>query len=101
MLTDTKLKNLKPATKAYKVPDRDGMYATVLPTGTISFRYNYRVNGRNEILVLGRYGDGGLSLQEARERLEQAKKAQSEGKSRACKNFCVKRGHEIIPKRMF
>lgn len=29
MLTDTKLKNLKPAEKAYKVPDRDGRYATV------------------------------------------------------------------------
>ncbi len=81
MLTDAKLKNLKPATKAYKVPDRDGLYATVLPTGTISFRYNYRVNGRSETLVLGRYGAGGLSLQEARARLEQAKKAQSEGKS--------------------
>ena len=81
MLTDTKLKNLKPATKAYKVPDRDGMYATVLPTGTISFRYNYRVNGRYETLVLGRYGAGGLSLQDARERLQDAKKAQSEGKS--------------------
>lgn len=81
MLTDTKLKNLKPAEKAYKVPDRDGMYATVLPSGTISFRYNYRVNGRYETLVLGRYGAGGLSLQEARERLQGAKKAQSEGKS--------------------
>lgn len=81
MLTDTKLKNLKPAEKAYKVPDRDGMYATVLPSGTISFRCNYRVNGRYETLVLGRYGAGGLSLQEARERLREAKKAQSEGKS--------------------
>ena len=81
MLTDTKLKNLKPAAKAYKVPDRDGMYATVLPSGTISFRYNYRVNGRYETLVLGRYGASGLSLQEARERLREAKKVQSEGKS--------------------
>ena len=81
MLTDTKLKNLKPAEKAYKVPDRDGMYATVLPSGSISFRYNYRVKGRYETLVLGRYGAGGLSLQEARERLQDAKKAQSEGKS--------------------
>lgn len=61
--------------------DRDGMYATVLPSGTVSFRYNYRVNGRYETLVLGRYGAGGLSLQEARERLREAKKAQSEGKS--------------------
>lgn len=59
MLNDTKLKNLKRAAKAYKVPDRDGMYATVLPSGTISFRYNCRVNGRSETLVLGRYGAGG------------------------------------------
>ena len=56
MLTDTKLKKLKPAGKAYKVPDRNGMYAMVLPSGTVSFRYNYRVNGRYETLVFGRYG---------------------------------------------
>lgn len=56
MLTDTKLKNPKPAGKACMVPDRNGMYAMVLPSGTVSFRYNYRVNGRYETLVLGRYG---------------------------------------------
>jgi len=40
MLTDTKLRNLKPEAKAYKVSDRDGLYVTVLTTGTVSFRYN-------------------------------------------------------------
>lgn len=83
MLTDTKLKNLKPADKAYKVPDRDGLYALVLKSGTVSFRYNYRVHGRQETLVLGQYGTSGLSLQEARARLSEAKKELSEGKSPA------------------
>jgi len=35
---------LKPRDKAFKVTDRDGMYAAVLPSGTISFRYDYRLN---------------------------------------------------------
>ncbi len=75
MLTDTKLRNLKPAATMYKLADRDGLYVAVLPTGTVSFRYNYRINGRQETVVLGRYGVGGLSLQQAREKLDAAKKA--------------------------
>ena len=81
MLTDTKLRNLKPEEKAYKLTDRDGLYVTVLTTGTISFRYNYRINGRQETLVLGRYGPGGITLAEARELLAEAKKGLSAGKS--------------------
>jgi hypothetical protein len=54
MLSDTKLRNLKPREKPYKVADRDGLYVVVTPKGTISFRYNYRLNGRRETLVLGR-----------------------------------------------
>lgn len=83
MLSDTKLRNLKPREKPYKVADRDGLYVVVTPTGTISFRYNYRLNGRQETLVLGRYGTDGITLTEARERLLAAKKLVSEGKSPA------------------
>ena len=54
-LTDKELKNLKPRAKLYKVTDRDGMHAAVTPTGIISFRYQYRVNGRQEVLTIGRY----------------------------------------------
>lgn len=45
MLTDTKLRNLKPRDKLYKVNDRDGLYVAVTPAGSISFRYNYSING--------------------------------------------------------
>ena len=54
-LTDKELKNLKPRAKLYKVTDRDGMYAAVTPTGVVSFRHQYRVSGRQEVLTIGRY----------------------------------------------
>ena len=65
MLTDTKLRNLKPTGKLYKVADRDGLYVAVTPSGTISFRYNYTLNGRQETITFGRYGPGGITLAEA------------------------------------
>lgn len=81
MLTDTKLKNLKPAEKAYKVADREGLYVSVQPGGTVSFRYDYRFNGRRETLTIGKYGPDGISLAEAREQLNTAKKLIASGVS--------------------
>jgi integrase len=95
MLTDTKLRNLKPAEKAYKVADRDGLYVCVLRSGGVSFRYNYRINGRQETLVLGRYGVGGITLLQARERLDAAKKSLAAGQSPAKQKARVlRRQHE-------
>lgn len=67
MLTDTTLRSLKPRTAPYKVSDRDGMYVVVAPTGTITFRYDYRLNARRETLTYGRYDPRGLTLAGARE----------------------------------
>jgi len=75
MLTDTALKALKPQEKKYKVTDRDGMYVLVMPTGAITFRYDYRLNGRRETLIIGRYGRAGVSLARAREKLIDAQRA--------------------------
>lgn len=83
MLTDTAIKALKSQQKLYKVSDRDGMYVVVQPSGAIVFRYDYRFNGRRETLTLGRYGPEGLSLARARERLVDAKRTISEGRSPA------------------
>lgn len=83
MLTDTKLRNLKPQGKLYKVNDRDGLYVAVTPAGSISFRYNYAIHGRQETVTFGRYGVGGITLSEARERLGEAKKMIAAGKSPA------------------
>lgn len=83
MLTDTAIKALKAQRKLYKVSDRDGMYVVVQPSGAIVFRYDYRLNSRRETLTLGRYGPEGLSLARAREKLIDAKRAISEGRSPA------------------
>jgi integrase len=83
MLTDTALKHLKPKEKMYKVADRDGMYVAVTPTGSLIFRYDYRLNGRRETLTLGRYGDAGISLARAREKCLDARRAVAEGRSLA------------------
>jgi integrase len=83
MLTEFALRNLKPRTAPYKIADRDGMYVAVSPAGTISFRYDYRINGRRETLTIGRYGRGGISLALAREKLLHARRAVLEGTSPA------------------
>ncbi|MEB3502604.1 tyrosine-type recombinase/integrase [Pasteurella multocida] len=83
MLTDSKIKSLKPKDKLYKVPDRDGLYVAVSTTGTVMFRYDYRINGRRETLSIGKYGGDGLTLSEAREKLNEARKLVSEGISPA------------------
>src|SRR5690606_37669546 len=85
MLTDTALRKLKPNGATYKVADRDGMYVTVSKTGTITFRYDYRLNGRRETLTLRRYGPGGVSRPRARarERRLDARRAAADGRPAA------------------
>lgn len=84
MLTDSKIKALKPREKLYKVADREGLYVAVTPNGTVTFRYDYRINGRRETLTIGKYGADGLSLVEAREKLMEARKLVNRGISPAC-----------------
>jgi hypothetical protein len=83
MLTDAKLRSLKPKDKLYKMNDRDGLYVAITPAGAISFRYNYSINGRQETITFGRFRVGGITLSEAREQLGEAKKMISAGKSPA------------------
>lgn len=83
MLTDMKLRALKPAEKLYKLVDRDGLYVAVLPSGVVSFRFDYRLNGRRETLTFGVYGPTGLSLAEARGRVVEARRLLASGVSPA------------------
>ncbi len=83
MLTDAAIKALKPRDKVYKVTDRDGMYLLVSPTGAMTFRFDYRLNGRRETVIIGRYGPAGVSLARAREKLIEAKLMIQDGVSPA------------------
>src|ERR1700761_8019913 len=91
MLTDVAIKALKSKEKDYKVADRDGMYVHVTTKGAMSFRMDYRLNGRRESLYLGRYAPDGLSLARAREKCIDARRAISEGVSPAIEKQREKR----------
>lgn len=91
MLTDAALKSLKSKDKVYKVTDRDGMYVLVSPSGNISFRLDYRLNGRRETVTFGKYGRDGISLAHAREKCIDAKRAIREGRSPAIEKQREKR----------
>ncbi len=90
MLTDTKLRHLKPQDKPYKVTDRDGLYVVVSKVGTISFRYNYQFCGRQETVTFGQFGPAGISLAEARQKLIEAKRIIAQGISSAREKARVK-----------
>jgi hypothetical protein len=91
MLTDVALKALRRKEKPYKVTDRDGMYVLVSTKGSISFRLDYRLNGRRETVVLGRYDRAGISLARARELCIDAKRAIREARSPAFEKQRAKR----------
>lgn len=59
-LTDAALRALEPKDRLYKIADRNGMCVTVQPSGTVVFRFDYRLNGRRETLTLGRYDPTGV-----------------------------------------
>jgi integrase len=71
-LSDTAIKNAKPADKPYKMQDEKGMYLLVHPNGGKYFRYDYRFDGKRKTLALGTYPV--TSLKEARDKRDTAKK---------------------------
>lgn len=81
MLTDTKLQSLKKKDKVYKVSDRDGLYVSVSIKGTVTFRLDYRLDGKRKTLTLGKYGRDGIGLAEARRRCADAKAMIADGNS--------------------
>jgi hypothetical protein len=91
MLTDVAIKNLKSKEKPYKVADRDGMYVVVAPSGTVTFRFDYRLNGRRETVTFGQYGPAELSLARAREMTIDARRSVMEGNSPAHEKQRAKR----------
>jgi len=70
-LTDTRIRNAKPTSKAYKLSDGGGMYLLVTPDGARYWRLDYRFSGKRRTLALGIYPI--VSLSTARARREDAR----------------------------
>ncbi|MEN1957706.1 tyrosine-type recombinase/integrase [Luteimonas changyuni] len=70
MLTDTKVRTLKPREAAYRIADANGLCIEVRPSGAKVWRYRYRFAGRASMVTMGEYPTMGLSAARAeRERL--------------------------------
>ncbi len=76
-LTEVAIKKAKPEEKAYKMADGGGMFLLIQPTGSKCWRLKYRIGGKEKLLAIGVYPD--VTLSEARDRREQARKLLANG----------------------
>jgi len=76
-LTDTALRNLKPAEKPYRRSDGGNMFIEVKPTGSKLWRMAYRFDDKQKLMSFGKYP--AVSLAKARERRAAAKALLADG----------------------
>ena len=76
-LTDTALRKAKPTEKTQKLFDGGGLFLEITPAGGKRWRQKYRFGGKEKLLAHGVYPD--VSLAEARERRDQARKLLANG----------------------
>jgi hypothetical protein len=76
-LTDTAIKDAKPGETTIRLYDKGRMYIEVTPSGGKLWRMKYRFEGKEKTLALGKYP--AVSLANARERRDEAKKLLAEG----------------------
>jgi integrase len=77
MLSDIKLKSLKPKDKIYALTDEKGLSIEISPKGGRWWRFKYRFDGKQKRLSLGVYPD--VSLKQARERRDELRKQVADG----------------------
>lgn len=76
-LTDTACKQAKARDKSYKSSDGGGLYLEIMPNGRKYWRLKYRFANKEKRLAIGVYPT--ISLKEAREKREEAKKLLCDG----------------------
>jgi integrase len=72
MLTDTKIRNLKPGSKPVKVSDGGGLHLLIQPSGSKLWRMAYRFQGKQRTLAFGSYP--AVTLTAARDRRDDSKR---------------------------
>jgi integrase len=80
-LSDLAVRSAKPGPKPFKLADERGLFLYVTPAGGKLWRLKYRFLGKEQLLTFGGYPD--VSLKEARDRRDSARKTIAEGKNPA------------------
>lgn len=76
-LTDTTIRNTKPAAKPIKLFDGGGLFLLVTPAGQRYWRLKYRAAGKEKLLALGVYPD--VTLAAARRKRDEAREKMAAG----------------------
>lgn len=66
LLTDTKLRSLKPTERPQRFFDGDGLYIEIRPNGGKWWRFKYRYEGKEKLLSFGTYPEVPLALARTR-----------------------------------
>ncbi|WP_322052653.1 tyrosine-type recombinase/integrase [Paraburkholderia bannensis] len=106
-LTDLAIRNAKPTGKLYRLFDERGMYLEVSAAGGKWWRFKYRFEGKEKRLSLGVYPN--ISLKDARERRDEARKLVAKGvdpgeRKRAAKCAALERvsnSFEVVAREWF
>ncbi|MCH7391802.1 tyrosine-type recombinase/integrase [Acinetobacter dispersus] len=77
MLSDTKIRTLKPDEKMYRVLDAERLYIEVRPTGKKVWRLKYSLDGKEGSISFGDYP--AISLAEARKKKDEVKAQLAKG----------------------
>ena len=87
MLTDKNIRSAKPAAKAYRLADGQGLFVFIPPTGSKLWRLRYEFQGKEKTLTFGPYP--AVSLAEARAERDAAKKVLRKGRDPAIEKKLV------------
>lgn len=71
-LNDSKIRNLRPSAKPFKVSDSHGLYLLIKPGGSRHWYLKYRISGKESRIALGAYP--AVSLSDARQQREGIRK---------------------------
>lgn len=98
-MTDSKLRNLKPRGKLYRLADGGGLCIEVHPSRARYWRFRYRFADKQKMLSLGVYPE--VSLAEARERRDAARAILREGVDPSAKRKREKRQERVAAANSF
>ena len=77
MLTDVKIRNLKPKEKLYRVADTHGLTIEINPNGSKLWRHRFRFKNKATMMSLGNYPE--VSLLDARQHRDSNKQLIKKG----------------------
>lgn len=97
-LSDVVIRAARPRPKPFKLTDGRGLHLLVTPTGSRLWRLQYRFAGKQRMISLGSYdasGRAGLSLEQARDRVSEARELLKNNQDPATKKKLDKIANQI------